>query len=160
MKDFVDNKVIHRASPLGEKQGISIMCEINNIDVKHKEIKYYEGLYCNKTKEYFKFTIIKNPDRILSYYFWNKGKKNNSFQYKYISNDFYIVHFENIINELKQIYVFKDKCNFDNYPQLNSSINSKIDYNTIYDKEIKDLVYNKFKKYFYLFGYNYYINYI
>ena len=59
--------------------------------------------------------IILN-DRILSFYFWSKGKNsqkfnrdefinfiknNNSLQHKYIDNTFHIIHFENLINELK-----------------------------------------------------------
>ena len=105
---------------------------------------------------------------MLSFYFWSKGKNNqqfdkdefinfiknnNSYQYKFISNDFYIVHYENLINDLKDIKLFKNIYNFNDYPNLNSSLNSKFKYESIYDDELKKLVYNKFKIDFETFGY-------
>ena len=120
LKDLIDNHVIHRASTMGEKQGISIICETNkNNDIKHETIKYYENIYGQKINDYFKFTIVRNPyDRILSYYFWSKGKDNQvfnrkefinfvnnnyCFQHTYIDNSFHIIYFENLIDELKNI---------------------------------------------------------
>ncbi len=171
LKDFIDNDVIQRSSKMGEKQGISILCEKTRMDFKHANITYYENTYCEKINDYFKFTIVRNPyDRILSFYFWSKGKKNqtfdrnefikfikenNSFQYKYINKTIHIIHFENLIDELKNIECFKNIVDFNNYPTLNASSNSKEKYNKIYDKELKDLVFNKYKKDFELFDYEY-----
>ena len=156
---------------MGEKQGIDIICEKIKKDIKHKDITYYKNTYGEKINDYFKFTIVRNPyDRMLSYYFWSKGKNdqkfdrnefinfiksNTSFQHEYIDNTFHIIHFENIINELKNIECFKEIIDFNNYPTLNASSNSKRNYNEIYDKELKDLVFNKYKKDFELFGYKY-----
>lgn len=171
LKDFIDDKVIHRTSNMGEKQGISIICEKTNKDIKHMDITYYKNTYGEKINDYFKFTIVRNPyDRMLSYYFWSKGKNNQKFnrnefikfikeneslQHKYIDNTFHIIRFENLINELKNIECLKEIVNFNNYPTLNASSNSKRNYNEIYDKELKDLVFNKYKKDFELFGYKY-----
>tara|TARA_Y100000992_G_C21268979_1_gene495567 strand:- start:1397 stop:1984 length:588 start_codon:yes stop_codon:yes gene_type:complete len=171
LKDFIDNEIIHRSNNMGEKQGIDIICEKIKKDIKHKDITYYKNTYGEKINDYFKFTIVRNPyDRMLSYYFWSKGKNNQkfdrnefinfiksntSFQHEYIDNTFHIIHFENIINELKNIECFKEIVDFNNYPTLNASSNSKRNYNEIYDKELKDLVFNKYKKDFELFGYKY-----
>jgi hypothetical protein len=171
LKDFVDNDVIQRSSNMGRKQGISIICEKTKKDIKHSDITYYKNTYGEKINDYFKFTIVRNPyDRMLSFYFWSKGKnnqkfnrnefinfikKNNSLQHKYIDNTFHIIHFENLINELKNIECFKEIVDFNNYPTLNASSNFKRNYNEIYDKELKDLVFNKYKKDFELFGYEY-----
>jgi len=156
---------------MGEKQGIDILCEKKRIDIKHADIKYYKNTYGEKINDYFLFTIVRNPyDRMLSFYFFSKGKnnqvfnrnefinfikKNDSFQHKYIDNTFHIIHFENLINELKNIECFKEIVDFNNYPTLNASSNSKRNYNEIYDEELKDLVFNKYKKDFELFGYEY-----
>ena len=171
LKDFIDNDVIHRSSNMGEKQGISIICEKTKKCIKHNDITYYKNTYCEKINDYFKFTIVRNPyDRMLSFYFWSKRKNNqkfnrnefinfiknnNSLQHKYIDNTFHIIHFENLINELKNIECFKEIVDFNNYPTLNASSNSKRNYNEIYDKELKDLVFNKYKKDFEIFGYEY-----
>ena len=171
LKDLISNIVIQRESKMGENQGISIICEKNKKDIKHKNIKYYENIYGKKIKDYFKFTIVRNPyDRILSFYFWSKGKKNQvfnkkefinfvknnqSFQYRYINNTFHIIHYENLIDELKNIECFKNIVDFNNYPILNASSNSTKNYNKILDKELKNLIYNKYKKDFKLFGYKY-----
>lgn len=87
--------------------------------------------------------------------FINFIKQKNIHQHKYIDNTFHIVHFENLIDDLKKIKIFKGICDFDNYPKINASVNSKLDYNEILDKELKDLIFNKFKKDFELFGYEY-----
>lgn len=171
LKDFIDNDVIHRSSIMGEKQGIDIICEKTKKDIKHVDITYYKNTYGEKINDYLKFTIVRNPyDRMLSFYFWSKGKNNqkfnrnefinfikktNSLQHKFIDNTFHIIHFENLINELKNIECFKEIVDFNNYPTLNASSNSKRNYNEIYDKELKDLVFNKYKKDFELFGYEY-----
>ena len=171
LKDFIDDDIIQKSSRMGEKQGISILCGEKGITIKHADIKYYENTYGEKINDYFKFTIVRNPyDRMLSFYFWSKRKnnqkfnrnefinfikKNKSLQHKYIDNTFHIIHFENLINELKNIECFKEIVDFNNYPTLNASSNSKRNYNEIYDKELKDLVFNKYKKDFELFGYEY-----
>ena len=52
------------------------MGEKTQKEIKHHNITYYKSTYGEKINDYFKFTIVRNPyDRILSYYFWSKGKK-------------------------------------------------------------------------------------
>lgn len=172
LKEYIDNEVIIRASNMGENQGISILCEKTKCNIKHKSIEYYKNIYNkNIINNYFKFTIVRNPyDRILSFYFFTKGKSNktfhrnefimflykcNSFQYKYIDNSFHVIHYENLNDELKNINCLKEVVNFDLYPTLNSSSNFKNRYKTLFDKQLKDLVYNKFRKDFEIFGYSY-----
>ena len=171
LKDFIDNDVIHCESIMGEKQGISILCEKTKKDIKHCDIRYYKNIYGDKIEKYFKFTIVRNPyDRILSFYLWSKGKNNqvfnrnefikfiknnNSLQHKYIDNTFHIIYYENLIKDLKNIECLKDIVDFNYYPKLNASSNSLRNYNEIFDKELKDLVFYKYKKDFELFGYEY-----
>ena len=170
-KDLVDNEVIQITNNLGEKQGISIMCELTSNSIKHVEMDYYTKLYGDRIKDYYKFTIVRNPyDRLLSFYFWSKGKddqlfdrtefieyihRNDKVQHKYITPDMNIIYFENLIGDLKQIPIFQNICDFDNYPRINCSANSYVDRDAIYDKELKDIVYTKYKKDFDLFGYKY-----
>ena len=40
LKDFIDNDVIHRSSNMGEKQGISILCEKTR-----KSIRYWSRFF-------------------------------------------------------------------------------------------------------------------
>ena len=171
LKDFIDDEIINTNNHMGKKQGIRVLCEKTRKHIKHLTIKYYENTYGEKINNYFKFTIVRNPyDRILSFYFWHKGKnnqvfnrnefinfikRNNSFQHKYIDNTFHIIHYENLMEELKNIECFKEITDFNNFPRLNASSNSKRNYNEILDKELKDLIFNKFKKDFELFGYEY-----
>lgn len=169
LKDLIDNEVVIKNSPAGKNQGIKIISEYGKSDIKHTGIHYYKRLYGEKINDYFKFTIVRNPyDRILSFYFWSKGGKNQTFnrdefiqfvkkgigfQHEGIDDSFHIVYFENLINDLKKIECFKGYVDFKDYPTLNASFNSKIDYNEIYDKELKELVYNKYEKDFIRFGY-------
>ena len=172
LKDLTDNKVIQYDSHCtGKNQGINIICEKTGMDIKHVSIHFLKHTYGTQIDDYFKFTIVRNPyDRMLSYYFFrNKGQKfdkesfieavknYNNFQYKFIDNSFHIVYYENLIDDLKNIDFFKNKVNFDNLCRLNFSYNSKLDYRSIYDndRELKDLVYNKFQKDFKVFGYKY-----
>jgi hypothetical protein len=187
LQKYLANSIIQKDISTGKDQGIDVICEKTNKDIKHKKIAYYYKMYPNKTKQYFKFTIVRNPyDRILSLYFWWKSFlykkqkiKNNQFkrddfkrflifsddfQYKYIMNpyenkhNFHIVHYENMMEELKQLPVFQKKekdISFEKYPVLNASENSKKRFQERYDKELQDLVYNKWKKDFELFGYSY-----
>tara|TARA_Y200000002_G_C22620701_1_gene638040 strand:+ start:683 stop:1291 length:609 start_codon:yes stop_codon:yes gene_type:complete len=178
LTDFVNNTVTIRDSPAGKDCNVSIICEKRSQkQIKHANIDYYKRLYGKQINDYFKFTIVRNPyDRILSYYFYQKCnlqeknyetfnrdefinfvKENKQIlnQYTYIDNSFHIVYFENLIDDLKNLDCFKGVIDFNNYPKLNSSYNSKIDFETIYDKELKDLVFNKFKKDFDIFGYNF-----
>lgn len=172
LKDFIDNDVIPVSGPMGEKQQLSVICEKTKKDINHVYINYYKNTYGEKINDYFKFTIVRNPyDRMLSFYFWSKGENNQKFnrnefinfiknmkwsdQHRFIDNTFHIIHFENLINELKNIECFKNIVDFNNYPTLNASSNSKRNYNKIYDKELKDLVFKKCKKDFELFGYEY-----
>ena len=172
LKDLVDNVVVQKNSLVGKNEGIQILCEYGKSDIKHAGIDYYKKIYGEKINDYFKFTIVRNPyDRILSNYFFNKGDQNQTFdrdefikfveksvkqlgfQCKAIDDSFHIVYFENLINDLKKIECFKGHVDFEDYPTLNASFNSKIDYNEIYDKELKELVYNKYEKDFIRFGY-------
>lgn len=170
LKNVIDNDVVVKNSIMGKNQGINIICEKTKKDIKHKYIKYYKKMYGSKIDNYFKFTIVRNPyNRILSYYFFTKGvnvfnrnefikfvKHNNSFQHKYINNNFYIIRYENLMYGLKNIKPLKRVVNFNKYPMLNNSCNSKKKYKSIFkDKYLKDLVYNKFKKDFILFDYKY-----
>lgn len=176
LQKYLANTIIQRDSNRGKNQGIDVICEKTKKDIKHEKIAYYYKMYPNKTKQYFKFTIVRNPyDRILSFYFWSKRnaiynrtefikfiKENKDFQYDYImhkgTHHFHIVHYENMMEELKQLPVFKEKdkdISFEKYPVLNASENSKKRFQDRYDKELQDLVYNKWKKDFELFGYSY-----
>lgn len=53
LKDIIDNVVIHRDGKMGEKQGISIICEKTKKDIKHESIDYYKKLYGEKINNYF-----------------------------------------------------------------------------------------------------------
>ena len=114
LKDLVDNVVVRKNSLVGKNEGIKILCEYGKSDIKHAGIDYYQKIYGEKINDYFKFTIVRNPyDRILSYYFWTKGGKNQTFdrdefiqfvkkgislQHEGIDDSFHIVYFENLIN--------------------------------------------------------------
>ena len=41
LKNFIDNVVIQRASRMGEKQGIDILCEKTKKDIKHKKVAWW-----------------------------------------------------------------------------------------------------------------------
>jgi hypothetical protein len=173
LQKYIANKIIQRDSTMGKNQGIDVMCEKTEKEIKHRPVSYYYKIYPNKSKKYLKFTIVRNPyDRILSFYFWAKGKnttfqrnefkkfieKSDDYQYKYImykgTHDFQIIHYENMMEEIKKMEIFKH-ISFENYPLLNASENSKKRFQDRYDKELQDLVYNKWKKDFELFGYTY-----
>jgi hypothetical protein len=171
LKNFIDNTILKTSNTIQQINNLQVICERTGMDIKHKDIKYYENLYGNKINDYFKFTIVRNPyDRILSFYFFFKGNKNKVFnknefidflkkndfsQYKYINDSIYVIHYENLINELKNIKIFKNIVNFNNYPKLNVSYNSKISYTDIFDEELKNLIFNKYMYDFKTFGYKY-----
>ena len=68
------------------RQGISIICEKNKKYIKHSDITYYKNTYGEKINDYFKFTIVRKPyDRILSFYFYSKGKNNQKFNINMVS---------------------------------------------------------------------------
>lgn len=171
LKSFTDNTILKTSNIIQQINNLQVICERTGMDIKHKDIKYYENLYGNKINDYFKFTIVRNPyDRILSFYFFFKGNKNKVFnknefidflkkndfsQYKYVNDSIHIVHYENLINELKNIKCFKNIVNFNNYPKLNVSYNSRISYTDIFDEELKNLIFNKYMYDFKTFGYKY-----
>ena len=141
---------------------------------KHRFLYQYNELYNIDINDYFVFTIIRNPyDRILSFFRWrypNKKPDKISFehfikenyipQYDYIKiNDKLhvdkIVKFENLINDLKDIKIFKD-IDFNDFPHVNKSIPLKQDYKIFFseNKDLSDLYYEQFKIDFEYFGYD------
>ena len=177
LKDHVANEVILRESSMGPNQGIDIICEINSKDIKHKPISYYNNLYKSKIDDYYKFTIVRNPyDRLLSFYFWQKGKnhqtfnkedfkqfiyRNQSYQHTYIWDStlnkidptVHIIRFEDLINGLKETPPLKDFDFEKDYPHINASTNTRLDWTKLYDQELRDLVYKKYKRDFIFFNY-------
>lgn len=143
-------------------------------EIKHRTINYYNNRY--DLDKYFKFCIVRNPyDRIMSHYFYDfkytKKKKfeKNDFikfvkshkmtQFNYVSIDGEIkmdkiVRFENMINDFKDIDIFKN-IDFSRFPHINKSKNNKNKYQKFYDNELQDLVYNTYLKDFEEFNYKY-----
>ena len=78
-------------------------------------------------------------------------------QADYITDDFHIVRFENLVDDLKKIDLFKGHYNFDKLQHINKSINSDKNYMDIFDNdlELKNFVYNRFKRDFIKFNYSY-----
>lgn len=171
LKDIVNDGVIQRDNNLGKNSGIDIICEKTKTGIKHENIDYYRRIYGEKINDYFKFTIVRNPyDRMLSFYFFEKTIRNQtfnrsefirfvtkckSFQYDYIDDSCHTIHYENLIDELKNIDCFKGVVDFEDYPKLNSSANCKELYHKVYDndEELKNIIFEKFKKEFEMFGY-------
>lgn len=172
LKPFLSNKTTQHANPMGKQDGMTVLCEKSKQGIKHESITYYINQYGDSIKQYKWFTIVRNPyDRLLSLYFFTKGKDNPVFlreefiafiqndenhQWRYIEYNGEIkchtVHFENIIEELKDIPCFR-RMDFSQFPQLNRSMNSKLDYKTLLDDEVKQIIYSKYRIDFDLFGY-------
>lgn len=172
LKGISSDKVCLAESRLGIDTGVSVNDPETGKNVKHISIN--KLIKQNpKYKDYYKFTIVRNPyDRVMSYYFWYKGtrrfrrgferdnfklfvKRLSDFQFKYITDPVTeellvdkIVKYENLVEGLSSIPKLS-KFNFSNLPRLNVSRNNS----SYYDKELKELVYNKFRKDFELFGY-------
>jgi hypothetical protein len=122
--------------------------------------------------KYFKFCVIRNPyDKMVSWYFWKKSKlsfknfcKNNNcnnMKIHTINNtpvcDFYI-RFENlqedIINICKKLGI--TDYVIDTLPEYKSSTKrSKKNYREYYDEETRQIVFNKHRKEFEMFGYKF-----
>lgn len=165
LKEYAKEKIEMANSRVGKGRGVSV---VNDKRVNVKHLKLYGILRMNpEYKHYLSFTIVRNPyDRMMSYYFWNYGnkpfereqfvkfiKRCNDFQYRYVTHPKTdkllvktILKFENLKQDLKKIPNLK----VSSIPHLNSSINSK---GKFYDNELKELVYEKFKKDFDFFGY-------
>ena len=52
-KDVIDNKVNHGDLPAFRAS--NVICEVENNNIKHKDITYYNELYGIKIKDYFSF---------------------------------------------------------------------------------------------------------
>lgn len=161
LKDYSANSIVNCSR--GQSQQLNVYCEFNK-DIKHSKLDYYKKIYSNKIKDYTIFTIVRNPyDRALSFYYYitnNKTYNKDLFiktlslldhQIDYISNEMILVHYENLITELKEISCLKH-IDFNKFPHENKSINSKKK-TSVLDQETKDLIYNKFKIDFIKLGY-------
>ena len=168
LKDYIENRIVRNPITHSRYKDICVRCEINKgKSIKHAKINYYYELYGKKKiKNYYKFTIVRNPyDRILSNFLYkHRGKfkrhkfisyidKHTTYQYKFVDKDCHIIHFENLIDGLKEIPCFKNVVDFDNYPRKNVNSGFKKSYDHYLDDKIKDMIYKKFKKDFRIFGY-------
>jgi hypothetical protein len=76
LRDSLANKVT-----IGKNKGVEVLCEsqrfpLENFSIKHEDIAYYHALYGDRIKDYYKFTIVRNPyDLIMSSYFYQTGDK-------------------------------------------------------------------------------------
>lgn len=145
--------------------------------------KYYNHISAKKIKEYVgdnifnsycKFCVIRNPyDKMVSLYnmkvnrdcykgsFKEFVKKSNCINHnKYFINnksciDFYI-RFEFLHEDLKKICKkLNIEYDISKLPRFKSNFRKDSDYKIYYNKELKQIVYNKHKKEFDLFGYKY-----
>lgn len=164
LKAYANEKVQIANSRVGRGRGIAVT-DSKGANVKHLHL--YGILRLNpEYKNYFSFTIVRNPyDRTMSYFFWNNGnkpfdrekfiifvKKCNDFQFRYVTEPGTgkllvkrILKFEDLNAEIKSLPI-----SIPGLPHLNKSHNSS---GNFYDKELRELVYEKFKKDFELFGY-------
>ena len=119
LKNSVEHLIFRKHNKLGKGQGIDIVSEITRTtSIKHKTYRYYNKMYGKrKVDTYFKFTIVRNPyDRALSYYYFNCSNKEfnkeifikfintvmTDNQADYITDDFHIVRFENLVDDFKK----------------------------------------------------------
>lgn len=148
-----------------------------------KKTKYLNHLGATKIKEYlgnnifnsyFKFCVIRNPyDKMVSLYNMsvNRDGYKGSFSefvknhdcinyYRYFIDDkscidFYI-RYEFLHEDLKKVC---EKLNIEydinKLPKFKSNFRKEKDYKKYYNKELKKIVYNKHKKEFELFSYQY-----
>jgi len=131
----------------------------------------------NVINNYFKFCVVRNPyDKMVSYYFFEKKRLPNNFNYTF--NEFcknkdcfnlnrvklngsikcdYFIKFENLLEDLeivcKKLSIPFDK---DLLPNFKSKCRTeKKPYQDYYDEETKQIVYQKHKEEFELFGYTF-----
>ena len=170
LKDIANENVKIATSRLGKGKGVSVQ-DSKGKNVKHLNIEEVLAIDPEKYNDYYKFTVARNPyDRTMSYFFWHRGnkkkgfvreefkdfvKKLNEFQVSYITDSITgeilvdkIVKYEQMSSGLNSIQCLK-KFNFSNLPYLNVSQNK----GSFYDKELKELVYQKFKRDFEVLGY-------
>ena len=180
LEDSLANEVtVGYSNQTGKDQNVYAACEINEDkkSIKHEPHEYFQGLYGDRLDDYFKFTIVRNPyDRMMSYHFWGSnteyrnftkegfirrvvelGEDPWSYQHKYINDDYHIIHYENLVEELKEIECLK-QYDFDQLPKINVNrarqATPTLLYEDLYDEEMKSLVYDYYKKEFESFGYH------
>lgn len=180
LEDSLANEVtVGFSNQTGKDQNVYAACEINEDkkSVKHEPHEYFQGLYGDRLNDYYKFTIARNPyDRMMSYHFWGSnteyrnftkegfmarvvelGEDPWSYQHKYINDDYHIIHYENLVEELKGIECLK-QYDFDQLPKINVNRARQntptLSYEELYDEEMKSLVYGYYKKEFESFGYH------
>jgi|19_taG_2_1085344.scaffolds.fasta_scaffold35728_2 hypothetical protein len=146
----------------------------NEVFVNHKDVPNYKhrsmdqliSIHNNEFKDYFKFTIVRNPyDRILSFIFWSTGGRNvnNKTIDHYITkikplswfmgdHKFnYIIKFENLVNDFEEVCRLL-KLDIIPLKQLNkSAYNHK--YKNYLTKSHIEKINEKHKQDFIYFGY-------
>ena len=145
-----------------------------------KSGKFYNHMTANEIKDsvgehifnnYLKFCVVRNPyDKIVSLYHYRKPKMSfekfcktcNCLNYKryFINNEScidYYIRYENLEEDLKnlceKLNIEYDKNNLPNYKSQHRKKND--DYRKYYNDELKKIVYEKHKKEFEMFGYDF-----
>lgn len=145
-----------------------------------KRTKFYNHISAKDIKDfvgeqifnnYLKFCVVRNPyDKMVSYYHFSKTKmsfenfckKYNCSNYKrYFINDKscidYYIRFENLEEDVKNLCK-KLNINYDknNLPSFKSNFRKKNDdYRKYYNNDLKKIVYERHKKEFEMFGYDF-----